>query len=147
MTRFRILRPGPPLRTIPILITPIVIIRPEFVPNFKSLPCPRWAVEGVVFNCRGRHLINLARLAHALCQCSHNIRKRGNFAHYLHFDSLEERRKSLETGHTLPVYLPLKEEPNEHRIWGLTALILHQTLKSMLPRELYTFEGQPWPIG
>lgn len=55
-------------------------------------------------------------------------------------DGSNERRKPLITGYSLPVYPPLKNEPYEHKIWGLTAVILHQTLKALLTKDLYTFE-------
>lgn len=55
-------------------------------------------------------------------------------------DGSKEKRKLLATGYSLPVYPPLKDEPYEHKIWGLTAVILHQTLKALLTKDLYAFE-------
>lgn len=55
-------------------------------------------------------------------------------------DGYKEKKASGLKGFSLPVYRALKDEPYEHKIWGLSAMILHQTLKVLLTKELYTFE-------
>lgn len=55
-------------------------------------------------------------------------------------DGSKERKIFKVIGYSIPVYRPLKDEPYEHKIWGLTAIFLHQTLKTLLTKDLYSFE-------
>jgi len=50
------------------------------------------------------------------------------------------KKRVFSKGYSIPVFTPLEDEPYEHKIWGLTAIILHQTLKSLLTKDLYKFE-------
>jgi len=56
------------------------------------------------------------------------------------FDDGSGKKQKQAKGYSLPLYPPLKDEPYDHKIWGLTAIILHQALKTLLTKDLYQFE-------
>lgn len=56
------------------------------------------------------------------------------------FDNKPVKQLSSVNAYTMPVYPPLKGEPPEHKIWGLTAMILHQALKILLTKDLYQLD-------
>lgn len=55
-------------------------------------------------------------------------------------DGSGKEKRFFQKGYTMPVYTPFTGQPYEYKIWGLTALILHLSLKTLLGKDLYKFE-------